>query len=57
MAGLALAVALPLVLLQLYKVYVGPISFGVQLLVGILISVGAGMGLYLLFRSSAHNQP
>ncbi|ALA59583.1 hypothetical protein [Nitrospira moscoviensis] len=57
MVGLALAVVLPLVLLQLYKIYVGPVTFGWQLLVGLLISVGAGVALYLLFNASAKNQP
>jgi hypothetical protein len=57
MVGLALAVLLPLMLLHLYKIYVGPVSFGVQLLVGIFISTGAGIVLYLIFRSSARNQP
>lgn len=57
MAGLAVAVGLPLVLLQLYKIYVGPISFGIQLMVGLVISVLAGLALYLTYRSSAKNQP
>lgn len=57
MIGLALAVLLPLMLLQLYKIYVGPVSFGMQLLVGILISAGTGIALYLMFRASARNQP
>lgn len=57
MIGLALAVGLPLVLLQLYKIYVGPISFGIQLIVGFVMSVAAGLVLYLTYRSSAQNQP
>ena len=57
MVGLALAVGLPLVLLQLYKVYIGPISFGIQLGIGILISVAVWLALYLAYRSSAQNQP
>jgi hypothetical protein len=57
MVALALAVGLPIVLLQLYKVYVGPISFGWQMLVGIVISVIAGIVLYFTYRSSAQNQP
>ena len=56
MVGLALAVGLPLVLLQLYKIYVGPISFGLQLGVGALISVVVGFALYRTCRSSAQNQ-
>lgn len=57
MVGLALAVGLPLVLLQLYKIYIGPLDFGTQLLVIFLISIGAGLALYLTYRSSAQNQP
>lgn len=55
--SLALAVGLPLVLLQLYKIYIGPIDFGTQLLVIIITSVFAGAALYLTYRSSAKNQP
>ncbi|HJT21670.1 MAG TPA: hypothetical protein VJ746_14425 [Nitrospira sp.] len=57
MIGLFLAVCLPIVLLQLYKIYVGPIAFEVQLLVGVLISVLAGLTLYWAYRSSARNEP
>lgn len=57
MVALALAVGLPIVLLQLYKIYVGPISFGWQMLLGIIISVLAGIVLYFTYRSSAQNQP
>ena len=54
--ALALAVGLPVVLLQLYKIYVGPLSFDVQMGVGILVSVLAGLVLYYAYRSSAQNQ-
>jgi multisubunit Na+/H+ antiporter MnhF subunit len=57
MIVLALAVGLPVVLLQLYKIYVGPLSFDVQMGVGILVSVLAGLVLYYTYRSSAQNQP
>jgi hypothetical protein len=57
MISLALAVGLPLVLLQLYKIYIGPVDFGTQLLVVTITSVFAGAGLYLTYRSSAKNQP
>ncbi len=57
MVGLALAIVLPLLLLQLYKIYVGPIGFGLQLLAGAVMSVATGLGLYLAYRSSAQNQP
>ena len=57
MIVLALAVGLPVVLLQLYKIYVGPVSFGVQMGFGILVSILAGIVLYYTYRSSAQNQP
>jgi L-cystine uptake protein TcyP (sodium:dicarboxylate symporter family) len=57
MVALALAVGLPILLLQLYKIYLGPISFGVQMLIGVVISVLAGIVLYFAYRSSAQNQP
>jgi len=57
MIALALAVGLPIVLLQLYKIYVGPIGFAVQMGFVILVSVLAGLGLYCMYRSSAQNQP
>jgi hypothetical protein len=55
--SLALAVALPLILLQLYKVYVGPLSFDFQLGVGLVLSVILGLALHFAYRSSAKNQP
>jgi hypothetical protein len=56
MIALALAVSLPIILLQLYKIYVGRISFGVQMGFGVLVSIFAGVVLYLTYRSSAQNQ-
>ena len=56
MVALALAVGLPIILLQLYKIYVGPVSFGVQMGFGVLISILAGVVLYYTYRSSAQNQ-
>jgi len=57
MVALALAVGLPVVLLQLYKVYVGPVSFDFQLGVGLFFSVILGLALHVAYRSSAKNQP
>lgn len=57
MIVLALAVGLPVVLLQLYKIYVGPVSFDAQMGFGILLSILAGLILYYTYRSSAQNQP
>jgi len=56
LVALALAVGLPVVLLQLYKIYVGPVSFGAQMGFGILVSILAGIILYFTYRSSAQNQ-
>ena len=57
MVALAVAVTLPIVLLQLYKMYVGQIGFGVQMGVALLIAVLTGLALYFTYRSSARNQP
>ena len=57
LVALAAAVGLPVVLLQLYKIYVGPVSFGIQMGFAILVSVLAGIILYYAYRSSAQNQP
>lgn len=57
MIALALAVGLPVVLLQLYKIYIGPVSFDAQMGFGILVSILAGLVLYYSYRSSAQNQP
>ncbi len=57
MMALALAVGLPIVLLQLYKIYVGPVSFDAQMGFGIVVSILAGLILYYTYRSSAQNQP
>ena len=57
MIALALAVILPIVLLQLYKIYVGQISFGIQMGIAVAIAAIAGLRLYLTYRSSARNQP
>jgi hypothetical protein len=56
MLSLAAAVVLPIVFLQLYKICVGPVSFGVQMGFGLLVSVLAGVILYFSYRSSAQNQ-
>jgi len=55
--ALILAIGLPVVLLQLYKIYIGPVSFGAQMGFAILVSILAGMILYYTYRSSAQNQP
>ena len=56
MVALTLAVILPIIALQLYKIYVGQIGFGMQMGVAVVISVCTGLGLYFTYRSSARNQ-
>jgi len=56
MVALMLAVILPIIVLQLYKIYVGRISFGVQMGFAIVISVCTGLVLFFAYRSSARNQ-
>jgi hypothetical protein len=56
MVALAMAVILPIVALQLYKIYVGQISFGVQMGLAVVIAAFAGLVLYFSYRSSARNQ-
>ena len=56
MVALALAVVLPIVILQLYRIYVGRISFGVQIGVATAIAALAGLMLYFAYRASARNQ-
>jgi hypothetical protein len=56
MVALALAVILPIIVLQLYKIYVGGISFAVQMGLAIVIAIIAGLSLYFSYRSSARNQ-
>ena len=57
MVGLAFAICLPVLLLQLYKIYVGPISFGIQMAFSVMVSVLAGISLYVTYRTSARNEP
>jgi hypothetical protein len=57
MLALAGAVVFPLILLQLYKIYIGPLSFDLQLGVVLIVSILAGLGLYFSYRSSAKNEP
>jgi hypothetical protein len=57
MIALAVAVLLPVVALQLYKIFVGRISFTVQMGLAVGIAVIAGFALYFAYRSTARNQP
>lgn len=57
MVALVLALLATIVLPRLYEVFVAPLSFTGRFLSGMVIAVGAGIGLYFLFRSSAENEP
>jgi L-cystine uptake protein TcyP (sodium:dicarboxylate symporter family) len=57
MIVLILAVVLPVVTLQLYKIYVGPVSFNMQLGLSLFIATILGLILHFIYRSSARNQP
>jgi hypothetical protein len=54
--ALALAVGLPIIALQIYKIYVGPLHFIVQIGLAAFASVVAGLWLYVSYRSSAQNE-
>ena len=51
------AIVFPIVLLQLYKIYIGPLSFDLQLGVALAVSILAGLILSRAYRSSAQNEP
>ena len=55
--ALALAVGVPIIALQIYKIYVGPINFVVQFGLIVVTSVVAGLWLFVAYRSSAQNEP
>jgi L-cystine uptake protein TcyP (sodium:dicarboxylate symporter family) len=57
MIALALTVIFPLMLFQLYTIYIGPLSLDCQLGVGLFLSVILGLALHVAYRSSAKNQP
>jgi hypothetical protein len=57
MVALALAVVASIALPRLYEVFFGPISFGVRLVSGLGIAIVAGVVLYLMYQSSARNEP
>jgi hypothetical protein len=39
------------------ELFVGPLSFGTRALAGLGIAVAGGIALYLLYNSSARNEP
>ena len=57
MVALALAVLSPLVVIRLYEIYVGPLSWSVQIVAALVIATIAGIVLHFIFRSTAQNEP
>jgi hypothetical protein len=57
MVVLALAVVAPLALPRLYEIVMGPLGFTTRMVAGIVIAAGAGVALYLMYRSSARDEP
>lgn len=55
--ALALVVAATVVLPRFVELFVGPLSFGTRALAGLCIAVAGGIALYLLYNSSARNEP
>ncbi len=55
--ALALVIAATVALPHWAEVFVGPLSFGTRALAGVGIAVVGGIALYLLYNSSARNEP
>ena len=55
--ALALVIVATVVLPRFAEVFVGPLSFGTRALAGLGIAVAGGIALYLLYNSSARNEP
>ena len=57
MLGLVLAVIFPILLPYLYHRYIMPLSFDTLFVAGLLIAVIGAIVLYVIYRSSARNEP
>ncbi|CBK40552.1 exported protein of unknown function [Nitrospira defluvii] len=55
--ALLLVIVATVALPRAAEFFVGPLSFGTRALAGLCIAVAGGIGLYLLYNSSARNQP
>lgn len=55
--ALALVLIATVALPRAAEFILGPLSFGTRALAGIAIAVAGGIGLYLLYNSSARNEP
>ncbi|MEK6764589.1 MAG: hypothetical protein AABY96_17960 [Nitrospirota bacterium] len=55
--GLAAAVVAPILLPLLYNRYIAPLSFTTIYMASLIIAVIGSIALYLIYRSSAENEP
>ena len=55
--ALLLVVVATVALPRVAEFVVGPLSFGTRALAGVGIAVAGGIALYLLYNSSARNEP
>ena len=55
--ALASVIAATVALPRLVEVFVGPLSFEIRAFAGLGIAVAGGIILYLLYNSSARNEP
>ena len=55
--GLAVAVAAPILLPLLYHRYIAPLSFTTIYVASLIIAVIGSIALYVIYRSSAQNEP
>ena len=55
--GLAVAVVAPILLPLLYHRYIAPLSFTTIYVASLIIAVIGSIALYVIYRSSAQNEP
>lgn len=55
--GLAVAVVAPILLPLLYHHYIAPLSFTTIYVASLIIAVIGSIALYVIYRSSAQNEP
>ncbi len=55
--ALALVLLATVALPRAAEFFLGPLSFGTRALAGIAIAVAGGIALYMLYNSSARNEP
>jgi len=55
--ALTLVIMATVALPRLAEFFVGPLDFGTRAFAGLGIAVAGGIGLYLLYNSSARNEP